>query len=152
MKTKSVYRNAGFQVCSVAGFQTCGRLNAGDLPVDARELIALCAPRPTFISPGAAEGSGAEGKWVDQRGSFMDAAAGPVFRLLGRRGLRTTEFPAVGTALVADELAWRQHSSGHDRPKLADVPRMGGSPHQIPRRQQTLAEITIVSCMETQAT
>ncbi len=91
-----------------------GPLNAGDLPVDAHELIALCAPRPTFISYGAAEGPGAEGKWVDQRGSFMaGVAAGPVFRLLGKRDLGTTEFPPVETALTDGELAWRQHSGGH---------------------------------------
>ncbi len=58
-----------------------GPLTWNDLPIDAHELIALCAPRPTFISYGAAEGPGAEGKWVDQRGSFMAAvAAGPVFK------------------------------------------------------------------------
>ncbi|HHY86266.1 MAG TPA: acetylxylan esterase [Verrucomicrobia bacterium] len=91
-----------------------GPLNAGDLPVDAHMLIALCAPRPTFISYGAAEGPGAEGKWVDQRGSFMAAvAAGPVYRLLGKKDLGTTEFPDVETALIEGELAWRQHSGGH---------------------------------------
>lgn len=91
-----------------------GPLNVGDLPVDAHELIALCAPRPTFISYGAAEGPGAEGKWVDQHGSFMAAvAAGPVFELLGKRGLGTSEFPPVETGLTDGELAWRQHSGGH---------------------------------------
>jgi len=91
-----------------------GPLNAGDLPVDAHEMIALCAPRPTFISYGAAEGPGAEGKWVDQRGSFMAAVgAGPVFRLLGKRDLGAAEFPAVEAALIDGELAWRQHSGGH---------------------------------------
>jgi hypothetical protein len=91
-----------------------GPLAPNDLPVDAHELIALCAPRPTFISYGAAEGQGAEGKWVDQRGSFMAAvAAGPVFRLLGKKDLGTTEFPPVETALIEGELAWRQHSGGH---------------------------------------
>jgi lysophospholipase L1-like esterase len=91
-----------------------GPLSAGDLPVDAHELIALCAPRPVFISYGAATGPGAEGQWVDQRGSFMAAvAAGPVYRLLGKKDLGTSEFPPVETALVEGELAFRQHSGGH---------------------------------------
>src|SRR5882724_2137675 len=55
---------------------------AGDLPVDAHELIALCAPRPTFVSHGLPEKGDA--KWLDHQGSFMAAvAAAPVFRLLG---------------------------------------------------------------------
>ncbi|HEX5081589.1 MAG TPA: acetylxylan esterase [Blastocatellia bacterium] len=91
-----------------------GPLTWDDLPVDAHELIALCAPRPVFISYGASEGPGAEGKWVDQRGSFMAAvAAGPVFKLLGKKDLGTTEFPPVETALIDGDLAWRQHSGGH---------------------------------------
>jgi len=91
-----------------------GPLTANDLPVDAHELIALCAPRPVFISYGAAEGPGAEGKWVDQRGSYMAAvAAGPVYKLLGKKDLGTTEFPPVETALIDGALAWRQHSGGH---------------------------------------
>jgi hypothetical protein len=91
-----------------------GPLTADDLPVDAHELIALCAPRPTFISYGAATGPGAEGQWVDQRGSFLAAvAAGPVFELLGKKGLGTSEFPEVETALTDGELAFRQHRGGH---------------------------------------
>ena len=91
-----------------------GPLTANDLPVDAHELIALCAPRPTFISYGASEGQGAEGQWVDQRGSFMAAvAAGPVFRLLGKKDLGTNEFPPIETALISGELAFRQHRGGH---------------------------------------
>jgi hypothetical protein len=91
-----------------------GPLNAGDLPVDAHELIAMCAPRPTFISYGAASGPGAEGTWVDQKGSFMAAvAAGPVYRLLGKKDLGTTEFPPVETGLMDGELAFRQHAGGH---------------------------------------
>jgi hypothetical protein len=91
-----------------------GPLTPGDLPVDAHELIALCAPRPTFISYGASSGPGAEGQWVDQRGSFMAAvAAGPVFRLLGKKDLGTDEFPAVETGLTDGDLAFRQHKGGH---------------------------------------
>ncbi len=97
-----------------------GPLTPGDLPVDAHELIALCAPRPTFISYGGASGPGAEGTWVDQHGSFMAAvAAGPVFRLLGRKDLGTSDdyltvpMPPLNTAVVDGELAWRQHDGGH---------------------------------------
>jgi hypothetical protein len=91
-----------------------GPLNAGDLPVDAHELIALCAPRPTFISYGASSGPGAEGGWVDQKGSFMAAvAAGPVYRLLGKKDLGTTELPPIETGLMEGEVAFRQHSGGH---------------------------------------
>ena len=91
-----------------------GPLTPGDLPVDAHELIALCAPRPTFISYGASTGPGAEGQWLDQRGSFMAAvAAGPVFRLLGKKDLGTSEYPEVETPIIAGELAYRQHKGGH---------------------------------------
>jgi hypothetical protein len=91
-----------------------GPLNAGDLPVDAHSLIALCAPRPVFISYGASSGPGAEGTWVDQRGSFMAAvAAGPVYELLGKKGLEATEFPEVEKGLLAGDIAWRQHAGGH---------------------------------------
>jgi hypothetical protein len=91
-----------------------GPLAPCDLPVDAHELIALCAPRPTFISYGAPSGRGAEGTWVDQRGSFMAAvAAGPAFRLLGKKDLGTSEMPGIDVGLVDGELAWRMHHGGH---------------------------------------
>jgi hypothetical protein len=87
-----------------------GPLTVADLPVDAHELIALCAPRPVFISGGATNGDG----WVDAKGMFMAAAAaGPVYRLLGKKDLGTTEFPPIETALISGDIAFRQHSSGH---------------------------------------
>jgi hypothetical protein len=96
-----------------------GSKNAGDLPVDAHELIALCAPRPTFISYGIPERGDAN--WLDQQGSYMAAVgAGPVFRLLGARDLgveedyRTAKMPPVNTGLLDGELAWRQHDGGHE--------------------------------------
>jgi hypothetical protein len=124
-----------------------GPLTPGDLPVDAHELIALCAPRPVFVSYGASTGPGGygsppEGQWVDQRGSFMaEVAAGPVYRLLGKKDLGTSEFPEVETAIVEGELAFRQHKGGHstgpnwptflafaDRYiKLKDAPATGGT-------------------------
>ena len=95
-----------------------GSRNAGDLPVDSNELIALCAPRPTFISYGIPEKGDA--KWLDQQGSFMaTVAAGPVFRLLGAKDLgiagdyRNAKMPPVDTGLLDGQLAWRQHDGGH---------------------------------------
>jgi lysophospholipase L1-like esterase len=100
---------------SEAGF---GSKNAGDLPVDAHELIALCAPRLTFISYGVPEKGDA--RWLDQQGSYMAAvAAGPVFRLLGAKDLGTSDdyatekMPPVNVGLLDGQLAWRQHDGGH---------------------------------------
>jgi (4-O-methyl)-D-glucuronate---lignin esterase len=87
-----------------------GPLHWNDLPVDSHELVALCAPRPVFISAGATNGDG----WVDAKGMFLAGAyAGPVYRLLGKKDMGTTEFPPIETALVDGDVAFRQHSSGH---------------------------------------
>ena len=98
---------------------TFGPMTPGDLPVDAHQLIALCAPRPTFVSYGIPEKGDA--LWLDQQGSYMAAvAAGPVFRLLGAKdlgdagGYRTAKLPPVNTGLLDGQLAWRQHDGGHE--------------------------------------
>lgn len=96
-----------------------GSLNAGDLPVDSHQLIALCAPRPVFISYGIPEKGDA--LWLDQDGSFMAAvAAGPAWTLLGKKDLGTghdylnSTRPPVNHGLLDGELAWRQHDGGHE--------------------------------------
>jgi len=87
-----------------------GPLGWDDLPVDSHQLIGLCAPRPVFIGSGSNNGDA----WVDARGMFMaTAAAGPVYRLLGKTDLGTSEFPPIGTALVDGDVAFRQHEGGH---------------------------------------
>ena len=87
-----------------------GPLTVADLPVDAHELIALCAPRPVFIGGGATKGDG----WADAKGMFLAAVgAGPVYTLLGKKDLGTTEFPPIETALISGDLDFRQHSGGH---------------------------------------
>jgi len=113
-------RNAGEIVENVASaneyhwmagnfIKYAGPLTWHDLPVDSHELIALCAPRPVFISSGE-KGDG----WTDPRGMFMAAAAaGPVYRILGKKDLGTNEFPRVETGLMDGEIAFRQHSGGH---------------------------------------
>ncbi|MGH9740683.1 MAG: acetylxylan esterase [Candidatus Acidiferrales bacterium] len=88
-----------------------GPLNAGDLPVDAHELMALAAPRPLFLSEGS---PAVEGNWLDDKGQFMaEVDAGPVYRLLGKRDLGVNKMPPIGTALLSGDLAFRQHQYGH---------------------------------------
>ena len=92
-----------------------GPLNWSDLPVDQHELIALCAPRPVFISGGTSGIAGRDGgdAWVDAPGMFMAAdAAGPVYTLLGKQAIGVHTFPKMETLLDGD-VAFRQHSSGH---------------------------------------
>ena len=101
-----------------------GSKNPSDIPVDSNELIALCAPRLTFISYGIPEKGDA--KWLDHRGSFMATLlASPVWPLLGAPGLSpmndysATNMPPVNTGLLDGKLAWRQHDGGHtDAPNM----------------------------------
>jgi hypothetical protein len=93
-------------------------MTAANLPVDSHELIALCAPRPCFISYGViARG---DPQWVDAHGSFMAGVlAGPVYKLLGKEDFGTpgdylTAPMPVVDQLIGGELAWRQHSGGHE--------------------------------------
>jgi peptidoglycan/xylan/chitin deacetylase (PgdA/CDA1 family) len=88
-----------------------GPLTANDLPVDAHELIAMCAPRPVFISAGSFE---VEGGWVDAKGMFLaEVGAGPVYRLLGKKDLGASELPPIETPLIDGDVAFRQHRGGH---------------------------------------
>lgn len=114
-------RNWGERVENVAGsgeyhwmagnfIKYAGPLTANDLPVDSHELVALCAPRPVFIGTGANNGD----SWADAKGMFLaGVGAGPVYRLLGKKDLGTTEFPPLETTLTDGDVAFRQHSGGH---------------------------------------
>ena len=88
-----------------------GSLGPNDLPIDAHELVALCAPRPVFISCGSPF---VEGNWVDSKGQFLaGVAAGPVYSLLGKKPLSTAEQPPIGVGLLDSDIAYRQHEGGH---------------------------------------
>ena len=93
-----------------------GTLTPNDMPVDSHELIALCAPRPVFIGGGV---TGAGDGWAATPSSFFaEAAASPVYQLLGAKGLlangvAATSLPPVGTALISGDLGFRQHDGGH---------------------------------------
>jgi hypothetical protein len=134
-----LHRNFGEAVESLAGGEyywmagnfmkygaseaTFGSKTPGDIPVDSNALIALCAPRLTFISYGIpAKG---DARWLDHEGSFMATVdASRVFKLLGAAGLeegdyRTAKMPPVNQGLLGGQLAWRQHDGGHtDAPNM----------------------------------
>jgi hypothetical protein len=104
---------------------TFGSGNPGQIPVDSNELIALCAPRLTFISYGVPEKGDAH--WLDHQGSWMATVdASRVFQLLGTKGLvgaegdyNTAKMPPMNQGLLDGELAWRQHDGGHtDAPNM----------------------------------
>ena len=118
------YRMAGNFMKYGASEATFGSKTPNDIPVDSNELIALCAPRLTFISYGApAKG---DAKWLDHEGSFMATIdASRVFELLGAKGLdipgdyRTAKMPPINEGHLDGQLAWRQHDGGHtDAPNM----------------------------------
>ena len=79
-----------------------------DLPVDTHMVIALCAPRPVFIT------GGTQDQWADPRGEFLaEVAAGPVYRLLGKKDLGTSEPPPLDTPLTSGDLGFHYHTGGH---------------------------------------
>ena len=86
--------------------QYVGRWN--EMPVDAHMLIALSAPRPVFVTGGTKD------QWADPKGMFLaEVAAGPVYRLLGKKDLGVTELPPLDTPVINGELGWHYHTGGH---------------------------------------
>ena len=112
------------------------------LPVDSHELIAMVAPRPLFLSAGSGPLTNPDGSyqlmtaddsrcqknrgpcatqpvnimdaWVDAKGTFLaGVGADPVYRLLGKKGLGTSEFPKMETGVMDGDLAFRQHAGPH---------------------------------------
>jgi hypothetical protein len=108
-----------------ASESTAGPHTPGELPVDSNELIALCAPRLTFISYGIP--TKGDARWLDHEGSWMATVdAGRVWKLLGVKpanGIEgdphTVPMPPMNKGLIDGQLAWRQHDGGHtDAPNM----------------------------------
>jgi (4-O-methyl)-D-glucuronate---lignin esterase len=79
-----------------------------EMPVDAHMLIALSAPRPVFVTGGTRD------QWSDPAGEFLaEVAAGPVYRLLGRKDLGVTQLPPLDTPLTSGDLGYHYHTGGH---------------------------------------
>lgn len=80
-----------------------------DLPVDHHMLVALVAPR--WVHVGSAE----DDIWADPRGEFLGVwHAGPVYRLLGRAGLPSSEMPPIGEVMRGDGLAYHIRAGPHN--------------------------------------
>ncbi len=79
-----------------------------DLPVDQHMLIALCAPRLVYVNGGLTD------QWSDPKGEFLAlSAAGPVYRLLGRKDLGVSDLPPLDAPITSGDLAFHYHSKGH---------------------------------------
>ncbi len=95
------------------GYQFAGNLKKwvgrwDELPVDQHMLIALSAPRPVYVNGGLGD------QWSDPKGEFLSmVAAGPVYKLLGKRDLGGTELPPLDQPITDGDLAFHYHSSGH---------------------------------------
>ena len=133
-------RNFGEKVENVAGsgeyhwmagnyLKYAGPLTAKDLPVDSHELVALCAPRPVFISVGSLQ---VEGGWVDAQGHVPGRRRGRAgVQAAGQEGPGHVGVPDAGDG--ADRRRGRlppAHRRAHDRPELADVPEVRRPLHQ----------------------
>lgn len=79
-----------------------------ELPVDQHMLLALCAPRPLYLSDAI------EDDWADPRKAFEAAVlAGEAYRALGREGLSGETFPPVHEPLLDGTIAYHVRTGGH---------------------------------------
>ena len=85
-----------------------GHRSAGGLPTSS----SRCARRVRCSSASARSRWKAAGS-TRRACSWPASAPVPVYRLLGKKDLGTSEFPPMETALVDGDIAFRQHSGGH---------------------------------------
>jgi len=78
------------------------------LPVDQHMLLALCAPRPVYIS------SASDDQWADPRKEFESAVlSGAAYELYGKTGLPTAEYPANNTPLQTGDVGYHVRTGPH---------------------------------------
>ncbi len=93
-----------YQFC--ANYQKWAK-DVNDMPMDAHMLVALMAPRPVLLQTGSTDG------WSDPKGEFLAAvAAAPVYKLFGKQGLETNQWPPAGQAILHD-IGYLMHEGGH---------------------------------------
>jgi hypothetical protein len=93
-----------YQFC--ANYQKWAK-DVNHMPMDAHMLVALMAPRPVLLQTGSTDG------WSDPKGEFLAAvAAAPVYKLFGKQGLDTDQWPPAGQAILHD-IGYLMHEGGH---------------------------------------
>lgn len=91
----------------------CGRYktynkHVADLLTDQHELLALIAPRPLYVA------SANDDQWSDPKGEFLGAMhTEPVYKLYGKTGLGTSNFPAVNQP-VGQTVRYHNRTGKHD--------------------------------------
>lgn len=78
------------------------------LPVDQHMLLALCAPRPLYVS------SASEDVWADPKKEFeSEKMAEKVYGLYGRTGLGLSEFPPIDVPVSGEYAAYHNRKGVH---------------------------------------
>lgn len=78
------------------------------LPVDQHMLLALCGPRPLYVS------SASEDSWADPQKEFESALfAGEIHRLYGGTGLAIDAFPALDAPSIEGDIGYHCRTGAH---------------------------------------
>jgi dienelactone hydrolase len=79
------------------------------LPVDQHLLLALIAPRLVYVA------SASEDTWADPQNEFLAAVhASPVYELLGKRGVSSTNFPDADRPLHGGQMGYHVRTGKHN--------------------------------------
>ena len=79
-----------------------------DLPVDQHMLLALCAPRPVYVS------SASEDEWADPQMEFAAALlCGDAYEIFGKSGLPDEYMPPVNTPLLSGDVGYHNRQGEH---------------------------------------